>query len=70
MTTNAPARWPAAPDDIRSLTGTDAFDAAAEVVFAQTIADFQRTLRMVDGTRSEQVGRWTAEIFTAVGGES
>lgn len=62
------ARWPEAPADIRTLTHSDAFDATCEVVIAQAVSDFRKTLGRTDGTRSAQVVRWTAE-FAAVGGE-
>lgn len=54
------ARWPDAPADARSLTDPGAaFDAMVEALCALAIADFARTTRLSDGTRSAQVVAWT-----------
>lgn len=43
----------------------DQVDAKFEAVCAQAIADYRRTLGAVDGTRSEQLTRWTGEFVAA-----
>lgn len=52
-----------ATDRLADESGPDAhLVASIEAVLDEAIRDFQRTTKLVDGTRSAQVGRWAAEF--------